>query len=289
MDRFDVDSFVARQLESWPMARANYEALARVRRREFDMGGYAIALQFNPARKVSTGANLSSQSIAQRPCFLCEHNRPQEQMIWPFDADFSILVNPFPIFPRHLTIVLNRHEPQHVFPYLKQMRRLARIMPQMVVFFNGAHSGASAPDHMHFQASEAKYWPFLADYEKGQHENVALTGVDASVDCSTSIGRVIYKVSSASDDMLEPVLRGILALHDREDDMLNLMMHGDDMYVVPRKAFRPWQYAAAGEEQLMVSPASVEVGGLFVTPVEEHFDKMTADDIKSILSQVCFA
>ncbi|MCQ2229241.1 MAG: DUF4922 domain-containing protein [Bacteroidales bacterium] len=287
MMSFDVDDFVARQLEVWPMACANYEALKSVERKDFCIDGYHIAVQFNPARKVSTGANMSSKAIAERPCFLCEKNRPKEQFAFDVDDDFSILVNPFPIFPKHLTIVLKRHEPQSVYPYLDNMRRCARMMPQMVVFFNGAHSGASAPDHLHFQASEASCWPMLGDYERGQKRAVAVCD-GAEVDMCDNIGRLVYRVRTESNEALEQAIKGILELHDRKDDMVNVMMHGEDVYVVPRKLFRPWQYSAEDDRQLMVSPASVEVGGVFITPVEEHFRKICECDIKSIFEQVCF-
>ena len=60
------------------------------------------------------------------------------------------------------------------------------------------------------------------------------------------------------------------------------------MYIVPRKAFRPWQYTAEGTSQLLVSPATAEVCGVIVLPIEEHFNSITLDDIADIYSQVCY-
>jgi len=37
---------------------------------------------------------------------------------------------------------------------------------------------------------------------------------------------------------------------------------------------------------LMVSPATVEMSGIFITPVEEHFRRITRQDVVDILDQV---
>lgn len=148
----DVEEFVSRQLSVWPEAAARFDALKSVEIKT--VGGYDV--QFNPARAVSTAAKTDARSIAARPCFLCKANRPAEQMHLDWE-DMEILVNPFPIFPGHLTIAAKTHQPQSMLGRAGQMRRLSRALPGYTVFFNGARCGASAPDHMHFQAVPSRY------------------------------------------------------------------------------------------------------------------------------------
>lgn len=75
-----LQRFFNRQLELWEDARQHFRDLQNVKTRELTCGEITIKLQFNPARMVSTGASIDKKSIAQRPCFLCEQNRPKEQM-----------------------------------------------------------------------------------------------------------------------------------------------------------------------------------------------------------------
>ncbi len=143
----NIEEFISRQLAIWPEVAARFEALNQVETKT--VGGYRV--QFNPARAVSTAAKVDAASIAARPCFLCAENRPKEQLSIPWE-DLEILINPFPIFPGHLTIAACEHIPQSMLGRAAQMRRLSRELHGYTVFFNGAHCGASAPDHMHFQA-----------------------------------------------------------------------------------------------------------------------------------------
>lgn len=154
----DVEGFIARQLAQWPAAAERFAALKNVETKR--VGEYNV--QFNPARAVSTAARVDAASIAARPCFLCAGNRPKEQMVLPWE-DLEILVNPFPIFPGHLTIAARQHTPQSLRGRVEQMRRLSRELPGYTVFFNGARSGASAPDHMHFQAVPSRYMRVVPD------------------------------------------------------------------------------------------------------------------------------
>jgi SpoIID/LytB domain protein len=145
----DIQNFLKRQWEAWPEVKARHHA--EVFQKELTLRGCTIKVQFNPARAVSTTAKIDAASIAARPCFLCKNNRPAQQLELPW-GDYTILVNPYPIFPDHLTIVANTHTPQTLKGRVEDMRRLSQELPGYAVFFNGAKAGASAPDHMHFQA-----------------------------------------------------------------------------------------------------------------------------------------
>ena len=293
---FDIDLFVSGQLDAWALANSNYAALENVERKVFDIDKYKIVVQYNPTRKISTAANLSTQALAKRSCFLCSQNRPAEQISLPFyskkGATYWVLVNPYPIFPHHLTIVNDEHQPQQLLGRIADMAELSELMPQMMLFFNGAKCGASAPDHMHFQASDKKLWPLITDFEQAE-PFVLKNANNVTISIAKRLGRLIYKIQSTDASVVETELKQIIAYHDVTDEMINVMMTFDNemltTYLVPRKNFRPWQYSASVDEQLLISPASVEVGGIFITPVKQHFDKITSDDIQSVLNQVCFS
>lgn len=286
MTPFDVETFITQQLSAWPMAASNYEALKGVEQRMFNMDGYHIIIQHNPARKRSTGASLTKEAIAHRPCFLCASNRPKEQHGQQWEG-YTILVNPYPIFNKHLTIVSNIHQDQHITGRISDMMHLAKMMPHMAIFFNGANSGASAPDHMHFQAAGVENWPIIADFETADPYNINTNARQAK-----RLGRLVINIKSDDPALVEAQMTQILDQLGIEDDMVNVVMHqsGETIstYIIPRRAFRPWQYTAATDKQLLISPASVEVSGIFITPIADHFDKITKEDILSIFEQVCF-
>lgn len=148
----EIEEFLERQMAVWPEVAARFEALRLVETKR--VGDYCV--QFNPARVVSTAAKVDAASIAARRCFLCGANRPPQQLALEWE-DMEILVNPFPIFPGHLTIAAKAHTPQTMLGRTDQMRRLSRELPGYTIFFNGARAGASAPDHMHFQAVPSRY------------------------------------------------------------------------------------------------------------------------------------
>ena len=156
----DIDNFLTGQLAHWPTAQHNYAALSRVRVKTLDVDGTAFRVQCNPARIVSSAARVDERSIRQRACFLCAANRPAEQeAIRALEGRYDILVNPFPIFPRHLTLAATDHVSQRIAPRLADLLRLARMLPGYTLFYNGPRCGASAPDHAHFQAGSRGFLP----------------------------------------------------------------------------------------------------------------------------------
>jgi len=161
-----LTQFAEAQKQSWPLAAANYAGLASVEEKQFDFGGFVIKVQFNPERIRSSAAKVDSQSIAARNCFLCDENRPAEQKAIGCGERFQILVNPFPIFHRHFTISALAHTDQLFFENIAEMLRIARNMEGFTVFYNGPECGASAPDHLHFQAGENGFMPVKAEFDR---------------------------------------------------------------------------------------------------------------------------
>lgn len=289
-----VNELFEQQLSVWEMARNNFEGLKTVQIREFDFDGFGVKVQFNPARMVSSGAKVDAKTIAQRKCFLCAANRPEVQrgIEW---RDYDILINPFPIFPRHLTIPRREHVDQQLVPYISDMFDLARELPDFVVFYNGPKCGASAPDHMHFQAGNADFLPLVGDYfnlkQAGRTEKVENVE-EAETYLLKDYLRVVYCVESTDTEALkESFMKLYNSWIEKEDvePMMNVVCLYREgkwyLFVIPRGAFRPWQYTAEGDKQLLVSPATVEVSGLFITPVKEHFERITKEDVVDILTQ----
>ena len=299
-----VNELFDQQLSVWEMARNNFEGLKTVQIREFDFDGFAVKVQFNPARMVSSGAKVDAKTIAERKCFLCAANRPEVQrgIEW---RDYDILINPFPIFTRHLTIPRREHVDQRLVPYIADMFDLARELTDFVVFYNGPKCGASAPDHMHFQAGNADFLPLVSDYfnlkQVGRTELVETANTTETYLMKDYL-RVVYCIESADAEALkeafmklynswvvdadvEPMMNVVCLYRQSTVDSQQTADGKWYLFVIPRGAFRPWQYTAEGDKQLLVSPATVEVSGLFITPVKEHFERITKEDVVDILTQ----
>ena len=298
-----VSSLFHEQVSNWELARVNYEGLNTVRTKSFSFGDFAMNVQFNPARIVSSGAKMDAKTIAARKCFLCTENLPAEQK--GVDAgNYTILVNPFPIFPQHFTIPRKEHIDQQIKPYFAEMLELAEALDDYAVFYNGPRCGASAPDHMHFQAGTKDFLPVITDYKrmKPTHATIIDEGINYQLYQLNDYCRTVYCIESDSIESAQslfenlytkwqvlPDLSLILSKEEGIEPMMNIVCSFEDgiwyTFLFPRKAFRPWQFTAEGDKQLMVSPATVELSGIFITPIESHFDRITKDDVISILEQ----
>ena len=155
------------QRSTWELLRTGYEGLSRVQTRQFRFGGYQVRVQFNPGRLTSSAARVDDRSIRERTCFLCLQNLPEQQRGIPYGDRFMILCNPFPIFPEHFTIPHRDHVPQRIEGRIGLLLGLARdLAPRYTVFYNGPRCGASAPDHLHFQAGSRQFMPIEGQYAR---------------------------------------------------------------------------------------------------------------------------
>ena len=297
-----LKSLLTEQKENWELARTNFAGLKTVRTKSFDFGDFEVKVQFNPARIVSSGAKVDAKTIAERKCFLCTENRPAEQT--SVDAgDYLILVNPFPIFPEHFTIPRKEHVDQQIKPYFADMLQLAEALDDYLIFYNGPRCGASAPDHMHFQAGTKDFLPLANDYKrlKDTHAQLLVESENFQLYSFNNYLRTVYCIESTNVESAKDAFEKLyahfqqtsppaLSKGEGAEPMLNIVCTFEDgkwfTFVLPRKAFRPWQYTAEGEQQLLVSPATVEMCGIFITPIEAHFDKITKEDVVTILEQV---
>ena len=292
----NVTELFHEQVSNWELARVNYEGLKTIRTKSFSFGDFEVKVQFNPARIVSSGAKMDAKTITERPCFLCAGNRPAEQKSVEF-GEYEILVNPFPIFPEHFTIPRKEHVDQQILPYFSDMLELAQVLDDYLIFYNGPECGASAPDHMHFQAGTKDFLPLVNDFERLKTSNAQLL-VESEAFQLFSFNnylRTVYCIESNTRESGQQAFEKLYNHFQTEDNiepMMNIVCTFENekwmTFILPRKAFRPWQYTAEGNQQLLVSPATVEMCGIFITPIESHFERITKEDIKSIFKQVSF-
>jgi len=294
-----VKSLFHEQVSNWELARVNFAGLQTVQTKSFSFGDFDVKVQFNPARIVSSGAKVDAKAIAERKCFLCAENRPLQQKALEF-GDYEILVNPFPIFPEHFTIPRKEHVDQQILPYFTDMLQLAKAMNEYVIFYNGPKCGASAPDHMHFQAGTKDFLPLVNDYKrlKNTHTDLLVTTDKMQLLQMKNYLRTVYCIESSDMESVQDAFEKLylsfssLAEEKYTEPMMNIVCLFEEykwyVFILPRKTFRPWQYTAEDDKRLMVSPATVEMSGIFITPIESHFQRITKEDIESIFEQASF-
>ena len=287
-----LTDFFHNQLNQWQDVARRFEELKGVQTREV---GSALA-QFNPARLVSTGAKIDKATLAKRPCFLCEKNRPKEQIVLPFGNGFDILVNPFPILPVHFTIPSRHHQLQEIAENYVQIHRLLRAYPQLMIFYNGPKCGASAPDHLHFQAGTSGILPLQRDWQRLRETSVPLlklNGTEGIYEIKDYICPAFAIVSQTemNNVKLFSYLYEALPLKDDETEpMMNIVAwrseEGFVSVVFPREKHRPDCYSVEGEAQCLVSPGSLDMAGLLILPRQRDFEQMTAERAEAILREV---
>ncbi len=313
----ELEAFFQKELQEWPEAAERYKALEEgVQTKELPLGEMMMAAQFNPARIVSTGAAIDKKTISERPCFLCDNNRPKKQHKLMTEKHYQILVNPYPILPQHFTIPMRRHTPQSIYSSFGTLRKMAWDMPKHIVFYNGPLCGASCPDHMHLQAGSRGIVPLERDwtmYEKGLRKLYPLTGEQtASMEEAGNVGSrcglyllegyacpvfVIRSLPTESDSLLcQRVYKALPVIGDETEPRLNIVCWRQEgsasrpdeivTLIFPRSKHRPDCYYAEGKEQLLISPGALDMCGLFITPREQDFEALTAEKAASILKEV---
>lgn len=287
---------LSKQLVTWPLAEKNYKALEAVQVKSFDMGGFSIRAQFNPARIVSTGAKVDARSLKERKSFLCPENLPVEQERLPFGFRHLVLCNPYPIFPQHFTIPTRKHTPQLILPQWNDFLELTRRLAPFTVFYNGPRSGASAPDHAHFQAVTRGIMPL--DEEVTQFIRQSYASVyDNRIYPLTGNLRPGLVIQAATEEAATRLFKKIYAalpiLPGEPEPMMNIFGSYYDnnwvITVIPRKRHRPWQYEAEGNDHLLSSPGAADIGGLFITPLEKDFKKINPELLRDVYQQVCLS
>jgi ATP adenylyltransferase/5',5'''-P-1,P-4-tetraphosphate phosphorylase II len=292
---FLTEQLFAQQTSSWQLAATNYKGLEKTLVRELNIGGAHIIIQFNPERILSSVAEIDEKSISKRKCFLCPQNLPAEQQGIPIYGDFLILVNPYPVFQKHLTIAKMQHTKQSIAQNIGTMLDLSATLTDYIVFYNGPRCGASAPDHLHFQAGNKGFLPVEKDFAemKNRLQIAKYKSVEISF-AADYLRRMISLQSNSKNDLLEAFAKiydtlSTLQPHEQEP-MLNILCYADNdswiMHIFPRTKHRPTQCSATDANKFQISPASVEFGGVFITPRDKDFQKLTTEDIIDIFDQI---
>ena len=258
---------------------------------------FPSSVQFNPKRITSSAAKVDKESIEKRPCFLCVANRPSEQVGVEFGMDYEILCNPYPIFRKHFTIAKTEHTPQVIDGEFSRFLDLSKALPEFAVFYNAPGCGASAPDHMHFQAGSRDFMPIRRElptlvkmygFPIIRSDELRVTAVNDGL-------RRFYLLESEDGEWLEGAFLRISGfmrdVSGGEEPMLNMLAYYDTgwkILVFPRGKHRPWQFFEEGEKNILISPASVDMGGTMITPLEKDFTRISREDIVDIYTQISF-
>ena len=292
MEDSSISRFFNRQLEKWDDARHRFRDLKHVETKKLSE---EVRLQFNPARIVSTGAKIDKKTLGERPCFLCDKNRPKEQMSQQIDERFHLLVNPFPILPVHFTIPARKHQPQAIYKNYGEMHRFLSLHSELMVFYNGPKCGASAPDHLHFQAGTSGILPLQANWQRlsrNLNDIISLNDEEKIAvvrDFIVPAFVIISKSEESDETLFHRLYKSMPMRGDETEPMMNIIAwrKGDEYIsvVIPREKHRPEAYFAEGDAQVMVSPGALDMSGLIITPREEDFHKLTEESATTILQE----
>ena len=292
MEDSSISRFFNRQMEKWADARHRFRDLKHVETHQLSD---QLKVQWNPARIVSTGAKIDKKTLGDRPCFLCDKNRPKEQISKQIDEHFLLLVNPFPILPVHFTIPARKHQPQSIYKNYGEMHRFLSLHSELMVFYNGPKCGASAPDHLHFQAGTSGILPLQANWQRLSRNLTDIISLNddekiALIHDFVVPAFVIISKSEDSDEALfQRLYKSMPVRGDETEPMMNIIAwrKGDEYIsvVIPREKHRPEAYFAEGDAQMMVSPGALDMSGLIITPREEDFRKLTEESATAILQE----
>ena len=309
MKQTKLHKFVGDQLSRWPLACNNFRALKDVRVRELEVGGLTVKLQFNPARMISSAAKLTKEEIAKRRCFLCRENRPPEQIMLKFEGrkgkKYDILVNPYPIFPDHLVIAKSKHTDQSIWHRYIDMLDLAKKYHGCAFFYNGPKSGASAPDHHHFQGVPKGMMPLendinhyldqLTQVESQENPlNYLVSNQDAHLYHYQKFTTGVFVLRSETSKSAAKLFYRLLDCADipegEPEPLINLYSwwsHGEFRTVVVfRRSHRSHHYWSEGPDHLTMSPGCADMAGVFIVPVEKEYDALTSEWLSDMVREV---
>jgi Domain of unknown function (DUF4922) len=299
-----LDALISQQRETWPMLKAGYEALSEIETKRVPVAESSVVVQHNPKRIRSTAAAIDKQSVAGRKCFLCAENLPDEEKGIEYGDDLIILCNPFPVLGRHLSIVHRDHVEQRLQGNVETLLAMARDFgPDYFVLYNGPECGASAPDHLHFQACSRELLP-IEDDARGDDpvlvENCASCEETArqtfEVFTLSGCGRGVIVFRGGDDGEVAGwvyrVLDELSRASGMAEPMVNLVCTHvaglSSVYLFPRSRHRPSCFFAEGENRLLVSPGAIDMSGVIVVPRHEDFEKIDSEHLEAVFAEVSY-
>lgn len=313
----------SRELASHGRAFVNYQALSQVEVKDMTIDGFPAKLFFNPARVRSVMADVSPEALQKRACFLCPDGVEENQLThnWesPTGHTYYIRVNPFPIFSPHFTVSSSVHERQELLPHLEAMLHLAKELPEMTIFYNGPMCGASAPDHMHFQAVPRHSLPIEDHFSTNYANAILVQEADlrshlAAVKRVLSLGTIPEEASQTGSltigashaEEYEPRWNiiswyepeqstGGTPIYSPQGDLQRSVLQQSDLQpagrsyntiIFFRRESRPMCFFAPEPERILFSPATVEMGGIGIVANRESFDRLTPARLRDIIREV---
>lgn len=300
IDSTEASEMLANQLQTWPLAQKNYKNLEAVKIKSIDMGGFTVDVQFNPTRILSTAATLNNPPSTEKKCFLCPWNLPPEQIHLPFGTQYNVLCNPYPIFKEHFTIPSTQHERQEIRTRLPDLLTMACQLNKHTLFYNGPASGASIPDHAHFQAVSTMQMPIEKEIDKHLH-TYGIEIYRNETDILRAFTHYLRNGIVIESSSPHALITHFNTLYDelKEENPqtgepgMNIFcryrQNKWQLIIIPRLKHRPWQFNAKGEDHFLSSPGAADMGGLFITPRKEDFEKANPEIIRNIYQQVCYS
>lgn len=292
-----VSLLYEQQIDLWPMLKNSTFALASVKKNKFLFNSYEMFTQYNPLRINSTTADVSSEAIKKRECFLCPENLPEEQQGIIYRDKYIVLCNPYPIFNAHLTITNIEHVPQRISKVFRYMLQLGKDIPDYCFLYNGPQSGASAPDHHHFQACKKDALPVLDDYEglKNEYGEELFRGDAEIYAVSDGLRKMIFLESESAQSLVKyfnSIYNSYAEISKNNvEPMMNIISvrkndTGWRVIIFLRGKHRPDAYFVDGDKNITVSPATLDLGGVLVTPFEKDFKKIDKNTLSQIYKEV---
>lgn len=298
-----IDALIKEQAQAWEGLRLGLTGLAAAETETFNVLESRVLAQHNAQRIVSTSAKVDAETIGERACFLCPENMPDEERGIDFLGRYAILCNPFPVLPAHLVIAAQEHRPQRITGQFADMLALAEALGSgYVVLYNGPACGASAPDHLHFQAAKKDGLPIVEEltgegrnrqsrmWDDGWVRGWSIEGYRVNFVAAESA------VADALEVWFERLMKalGRVAPVSEPEPMVNLMAEftaerNYRLIIFPRERHRPTAFFAEGDEKLTISPAAIDLGGVLVVPVEADFRRLKAEMIENIYREVTLA
>ena len=196
-------------------------------------------------------------------------------------------------------IVRDEHIPQEIWHHFPDMLDFAARYKDYLVFYNGPSSGASAPDHLHFQAIPKHNLPLEEVVDEFlDHPGEPLATVkDASLYKFDGYARGVFALKATTSKSLAKLFYRLLDCTDRgkgeEEPMFNLYAYVKNgeyrTIVVMRSAKRSHHFYSEGADHLTISPGAADIAGLFVAPFREDYDKADTALLEELLSEVCIS
>ncbi len=287
------------QINEWDKLDDGYKNLSSLKTKSLWFDSYKVKIQYNAGRIYSTSAKVDIDSIKNRSCFLCGKNLPEEQKGIKLLENYLLLCNPYPVFPEHFTIVTVNHKPQEISSSFSDFVLLSKLLSdKYTVVYNGPQCGASAPDHLHFQAGTKYFLPIENDFHsiKNEFGDTVLNNEELTITAADDGHRKFISLESNDDKILLKAFNNFYDIYselngNNGEPMMNLICNFDEEYgwraiIFLRSKHRPSHYYLEGENQIMLSPAAIDLGGICIVPLEKDFNKIDKELLKSIFNEV---